>query len=147
MYHISMKKTCGKISSNLNFDDLVGFSMTSRSKGFKIQGDVIRNVRIFSKKLAVHLVTDKVLKKYNKLISLLTELLISDDDTGDTFREALNHIEKFRLEIKIKYREFLKKKELEMMSKQLSTLKKEAERRLVEIHNSYMETKSSGKGR
>ena len=49
------------------------------------------------------------MKKYDKLIKYLTELLVSADDTGDAMREALNQIEKFRLEIKIKYRKFLKR--------------------------------------
>ena len=79
------------------------------------------------------------MKKYNKLLEYLTELLVSDDDTGDAMREALNHIEKFRLEIKIKYRKYLMKKDLEMMSKQLVKLQKAANNRLLEIHNSYLE--------
>ena len=100
-----------------------------------------------NKNLANGVVSKQVLKKYNKLIPLLTELLISDDDSGDSFREALNHIEKFRLEIKNKYRAFLKRKELEMMSKQLTLLKKEADRRMLEIHDAYLTMKTSGKGK
>ena len=73
----------------------------------------------------------EVFKKYDKLILTLTDLLVDDDDTGDSLREALNRIEKFRLEIKIKYRKYLKKKELEKMSKQLIKLKKEAMIRLM----------------
>ena len=72
--------------------------------------------------------------------NISTELLVDDDESGDTFREALNHIEKFRLEIKIKYRNYLKQKELEMMSKQLTQLQKVANERLLEIHNSYLES-------
>ena len=54
-------------------------------------------------------------------------------------REALNQIEKFKLIIKNKYREFLNKKELELMSKQLVKLQKAANQRLLEKHESYME--------
>ena len=77
--------------------------------------------------------------KYDKLIKYLTELLVSDDDTGDAMREALNQIEKFRLMIKNKYRDFLEQSELEFMSKQLMKLKKIANQKLVEIQNSYLE--------
>ena len=77
--------------------ELDGFMMTSRKAGFKINNQVIKDVKVVAKDLASPLVSKKIINKYNKLIAILTELLISDDDTGDTFREALNRIEKFRL--------------------------------------------------
>ena len=84
--------------------------------------------------------------KYNKLIVKLTDLITSDDDSGDDIREALNQIERFRLEIKNKYRNYLKKVELEKMSKELSTLKKAAEKRYLEF-NDYFNELTSGKSR
>ena len=110
-----------------------------KNKVFNIGDYKVSNIVIYSKILGEKVVSSKVMKKYDKLIKYLTELLVSDDDTGDAMREALNQIEKFRLEIKIKYRKILKKKELELMSKQLVKLQKVANERLIEIHNSYLE--------
>lgn len=146
MYSLVKEKRKGKVKPKKSIKELSGFMMTSK-KGFTVCEVVVKDLEILDKMMANAVVTKQVLKKYNKLIPLLTELLISDDDSGDTFREALNQIEKFRLEIKNKYREFLKKKELEMMSKQLTLLKKEADRRMLEIHDAYMAMKSSGKGK
>lgn len=116
-----------------------GFLMASKRKVFKINGAEIREIKVVNKKLANPLVYKKVLQKYNILINLLTDLLVGDDDSGDSYREALNQIEKFRLEIKNKYRRYLKKNELEKMSKQLMTLKKEANKKIIELRNSYLE--------
>lgn len=146
MYSLVEVKRKGKVKSKKSIKELSGFIMTSK-KGFMISGVLVLNLEIMNKKLANGVVSKQVLKKYNKLIELLTELLISDDESGEAFREALNHIEKFRLEVKIKYREFLKKQELEMMSKQLTLLKKEADRRMIEIHDAYLAMKSAGKGK
>lgn len=123
-------------------DDILinGFPMGGNNKVFKIQGCKVKSIKISASKLSSPMVTDLVMKKYDKLIAYLTELLIDDDDSGDSMREALNHIEKFRLEIKNKYRDFLKRKELELMSKQLMLLQKEANERLMEIRNSYLKT-------
>ena len=110
-----------------------------KNKVFNIGDYKVFNIVIYSKILWEKVVSSKVMKKYDILIKYLTELLVSDDDTGDAMREALNQIEKFRLEIKIKYRKILKKKELELMSKQLVKLQKVANERLIEIHNSYLE--------
>ena len=125
MYTINNSKK-EKITLKEELINIDGFLMASKRKVFKINGAEIREIKVVNKKFANPLVYKKVLQKYNTLISLLTDLLVSDDDSGDSYREALNQIEKFRMEIKNKYRRYLKKNELEKMSKQLKTLKKEA---------------------
>jgi hypoxanthine phosphoribosyltransferase len=139
MYSINYNVINTGYLAEMNYVDN-GFVLGSRNKVFKIAGMAVKNIIIYTKRLASVLVTEKVTTKFQKLVVLLTELLVDDDDSGDTFREALNHIEKFRLEIKNKYRNYLKQKELEMMSKQLSSLQKVANERLLEIHNSYLES-------
>ena len=139
-----MYSVCSKVKMKGRMEDAFdyeGFPMGGSNKTYKIQGSTIRSIRVSSPKLASPMVTDLVLKKYHKLIALLTELLVDDDDSGDSIREALNHIEKFRLEIKNKYRDYLKRKELEMMSKQLLLLQKEASMRYIELRNSYLHSK------
>ena len=136
MYSVDNKKykNKNKLIDKTELIELEGFMMGSKNKVFTIENIEVKNIRVVDTKLASGLVNKQVLKKYNKLISYLTELLISDDDSGDTCREALNQIEKFRQEIKNKYRKYLKQKELEMMSKQLIALQKEANNRLIEIN-------------
>lgn len=138
MYSVdSKKKNKNKLIDKTEIIELDGFMMGSKNKTFKIDGNEVRDIKVVDTKLASSLVNKQVSKKYEKLINYLTELLIDDDDSGETYREALNQIEKFRQEIKNKYRKFLKQKELEMMSKKLVVLQKEANNRLLEIQNSY----------
>lgn len=127
--------------------DIEGFLMPSRSNKFKINGENITNIQIVNKNLAHPLAAKKVSKIYKKLIMILTELLITDDDSGETYREALNQIEKFRQEIKNKYRKFLEKKELEVMSKQLKLLQLEAKNKYMELQMSYDNINQTGKSR
>lgn len=136
MYLVSKNIIKGKLDDNLELD---GFLMGQKERVFSIGPYDVKNIVVISKYLAQPIVSIQVMKKYDKLIKYLTELLISDDDTGDAMREALNQIEKFRLIIKNKYRKFLKQKELELMSKQLVKLQKAANQRLLEIHESYLE--------
>ena len=131
-------------------DDILihnGFMMGNANKVHKIAGCNIKSIQITGSSLASPMVTSIVMKKYHKLIDLLTQLLTDDDDTGDAMREALNRIEKFRQEIKNKYRVFLKKKELEMMSKQLLILQKEATKRYLELHNSFIQRQENKRSR
>lgn len=150
MYSISRKKVIKKKWKYQDFDqikNLDGFLMPSRGNKFRIHEMVVKDILVVDVVLAKGLVRDYVDKKYKKLIAELTELLISDDDTGEPFRIALNRIEKFRLEVKNKYRIYLEKKELEIMAKQLSTLQKQAKLEFAELQNSLMITNEIGKGR
>lgn len=150
MYSISRKKVVKKKWKYQDFDqikNLDGFLMPSRGNKFRIHEMVVKDILVVDVMLAKGLVRDYVDKKYKKLIAELTELLISDDDTGEPFRIALNRIEKFRLEVKNKYRIYLEKKELEIMAKQLSTLQKQAKLEFAELQNSLMITNEIGKGR
>ena len=148
MYSVSKKKKRKKWYVNgEEVYYLLGFVMPSKKKSFSIGGISVANIKIVDKDMARPLVSKSVSNKFKRLINLLTELLISDDDSGDTFREALNQIEKFRLEIKNKYRVFLEKNELEEMSNKLKLLKKTAEAKLIELNNAYSMTMSSGKGK
>lgn len=140
MYSVSTKyKNKNKLKDKTELLDINGFMMGSNNKIFKINGSNVKNIKLIDKKLANPLVSKKVLKKYNKLIAYLTDLLFDDDDSGESLREVLNQIEKFRLEIKVKYREFLKQKDLEKMSKQLITIKKEANNKIILLQNNYLE--------
>lgn len=137
MYSVdNKKKNKNKLVDKTELIELDGFMMGSKSKVYKINGNEVRDIKVMDTNLASSLVKQQVAKKYEKLIAYLTDLLVDDDDSGDTYREALNQIEKFRQEIKNKYRKFLKQKELEMMSKKLVVLQKEANKRLFEIQNS-----------
>lgn len=133
----------GKLVDKTELSVLDGFMMPSRNKMFRIGDTTIRDVCLLNKQIANPIVSEKVFKKYEKLIRQLADLLVADDDDGESYREALNQIEKFRLEVRNKYRKFLVKKELEKMSKQLSALQKEAMIRLIEIRNSYYSFQNS----
>lgn len=142
------------VNKNVRIDDcdidlvgMDGFVMASKKKIFHIANQNIKSVKIVNKKLAKPLVCAKVEKKYSQLIKMLTDLLVSDDDTGENFNIVLNEIEKFRLEIKNKYRNYLDKEELEKMAKQLKIYNKEAKTKYMEICSELNNKKSNGKGK
>lgn len=146
MYVVKRQKNKNSLIAKEELKNITGFRMTSNNKSLTIADSKVVNIIVSNKKLAHPLIYKKVIKKYNRLIAILTELLISDDDSGDSFREALNQIERFKVEIKSRYREYLKQKELELMSKQLKALQKEATMRLYELNTNYL-TRQTGKGK
>lgn len=140
MYFLNRKKMKDIV------DDLylsgVLFGIENRS--YKIGTVVIKNLEIYDKKLAHPIAVIQVKKKYENLMKILPDLLISDDDSGESIRHALNEIERFRQIIKNKYREYLKEKDLKLMSSQLKVLQHEAKSKYLEIQNSYRYTSFKG---
>lgn len=150
MYYINKSKKNLKKMSFVNvceFEKLTSFLMPTKNNGFHICDQLIKNIRIFDAILARPMVVKMVDKKFKKVIAYVTELLVSDDDSGDAFRLALTEMEKFRQEIKNKYRVFLEQEELNIMAKQLSVLQKQAKSQFDELQNSKMMQNSNGKNR
>ena len=150
MYAVVRKNIINKKWQTKNLKEayeVPGFVLPTKNKCFNILGENIKNIKIVEVSLGKDIVSKYVKNKYQHLIKLLTELLVSDDDTGTAYREALNRIEKFRQEIKNKYRIFLENKELEKMAKQLKALQKTAKIQLEEISNYIYENSKRGKGK
>lgn len=131
MYVIENRKNKYKLIDKTEMKTIDGFPFGNKSH--KIAGQEIIKLVIYNKKLAYPIVKKQVDKKYKKLILLLTDLLVSDDDTGESLMEVLNQIEKFRQIIKNKYREYLTRKDLEVMSKNLTLIQKEAKNKIIEF--------------
>ena len=130
MYVIEKNKIISSKAKFLNACDLeklAYFLLPSKNNVVIICNEKINNLKIFNLILIHPCVIKIVEKKYKKILADVTELLVSDDDSGDSI--------KFRQEIKNKYRIFLKKEELNFMAKQLSILQKQAKKQLIELQN------------
>ena len=88
---------------------------------------------------------DKVLRMLyktcigKKIVKLLMFVLSSDndDESGETYREALNEITKLRLEVFVKYKNNLKEEDFATFNKKLDLLEQELKTRLYYIQNLY----------
>ncbi len=109
----------------------------SLGKPLKINKNEIIN--IYDLAMQKIFITNKVYKKYLKLLKLVNFYLNSEDDTGTAYHEALNEIEKFRQLVKNKYRAYLLEKKLKEMSLELSKKVKVAKDKLVYLNVINME--------
>ena len=120
-----------------------GYSLASKNHKFVIKGESVSNIVVTDTDLIEKLIEYKVDKKYKELIKKATEVLTEDDSSNGTGM-LLDELEKFRQEIKIKYKEYLTHEKLNMMAKQLSIIKKEAEKRKIAIKE-YLEINNKAK--
>ena len=140
MYKVNNKKIKkGKITTKINIINLDGYVMHTKNKYFIIEGEKITDIKVIDKGLINSVVSEIVEKKFKKLIQEITELFINEDDSEGSMNEVLNRIEKFRQEIKNKYRAYLKEEELKLMGNQLKRLQKEARKKKEELINYQLE--------
>ncbi len=100
-------------------------------------------ISIYDLEIQKVFITNRVYKKYLKLLKMVNFYLNSEDDTGTAYHEALNEIEKFRQLVKNKYRKYLLDETLKEMSKELTKKMKDAKKRIlyVDINNYANENK------
>lgn len=141
MYRVNNKKIKkGKMTTKINIINLDGYVMHTKNKYFIIEGEKVTDIKVINKTLINGVVTEIVEKKFKKLIKELTELFINeDDDTEGSMNEVLNRIEKFRQEIKNKYRAYLKEEDLKLMGNRLKKLQREANKKKEELINYQLE--------
>ena len=148
MYKVKTNnKASKKIINKVDFVNLDGFLMTSKKQYFIINSERIKDIKVVDNELIKAMVSKKVKAKYKRLIAKITELFLDEDgDEAGNMSEVLNRIEKFRQEIKYKYRSYLEKKEISLMAKQLRNLQKEAQKRYIDA-TTYTYTETKGKNR
>ena len=126
-----------KIKAKTNDSILNGYIM--RKRPFIVNGEKISNIELTNKKIYKPIVRKLVFKKYNKLLDKIFELFLdSDSEDGSNFNKVMDEIEKFRIMIKMKYRTFLGKKDLEMMGSSLKSLQQEAIKNMLILGNVNM---------
>ena len=148
MYKLTKRKLAKRyeIKDKEKILKISGFMM-NKNKAIVILDSNILNIKVVDKKLASPLVINTLTNKYNNLIKKVMALLVEDDDTGESYREALNEIERFRLIIKNKYQDYLEKKMLAAVAKQLTLLEGEVNNRFLEIQNYNNNLEKTGKSR
>ncbi|MBQ3435778.1 MAG: hypothetical protein IJH13_02015 [Bacilli bacterium] len=125
-----------------------GYSMAKKNHKFYIKGDNVSNIVVSDEELVKKLVIYKVEKQYKQLINKATEILASDDDDNASgSRLILDEVERFRQQIKNKYKEYLEKEELMLMAKQLTIIKKAAKEKEQAIISELNEEKKGNKSK
>lgn len=129
------------------YDKVEGYDLNPRNVKIKDAIDVNKMI-VINPSMIEKLASKKINIKFNKLIKMLMYVMSpdNDDESGETYREALNEITKLRLEITSKYKNKLKDEDEKLYLKKLSILEEELRKRLYYLERSYSNIKE-GKSR
>lgn len=151
-----MKKThyC-IIKNNLNneivcfdYDKLNGFGFLPRNN-VKYDGIKVNKMVVIKPSMIEKVLKKKIKRKLDLYLKLIIKFIESDDGTsGDTIREALNDLTRYKNIIEYKYRKYLDEKYLKILLKKISLLEYELNSRLINADEyAYEEEITSHKSR
>lgn len=134
----------------LDYNHLDGYYLTAK-EAIKFQDaiEISRMVIInpsFTSKIAVM----KMESKFENLLNLIDRIFNEendDEDADETYRLALDRVEKFRRELLAKYKKLIEEEKLELMLKKISILEQEIKLRLKYFDYYKEEVKEETKGR
>ncbi len=149
-YYIVKNKN-DKTITYLEYDKLTGYDITPKKVKIKDAIDVNKMI-IINPSMIEKTVTKKIDLKFARLLKFINVVFTTEDDSGEGYRQALTEITKLRLEVFVKYREYLKKDQLNMLDKKLNILEREAGVRLLYLQqannkNNDLDTKCERRSR
>ena len=132
-YYIN-KNNSNKEIIYLDFDKLKGIDFSPKNK-IKYDGIVVNKMVIIKPSMIEKILKRKIKKKLDLYLKLIIRFIESEDsDNGESLREALNDLTRYKNIIMHKYMKYLDDKYLKLLAKKISLLEYEINSKLVNIH-------------
>ena len=115
----------------LDYDMLKGFNFSPKNKVVH-DGIVVNKMVIIKPSMIEKILKRKIKRKLDLYLKLIIKFIESDDSSsGDTLREALNDLTRYKNIIAYKYRKYLDEKYLKLLLKKISILEYELNSKLL----------------
>lgn len=134
----------------IDYNSLKGFDFEPKNN-VKYDGIVVNKMVIVKPSMIEKILKRKIKRKLDLYLKLIIKYIESDDsDNGDTLREALNDLSKYKNIINYKYKKYLDEKYLKILLKKISILEYELNSKLMNLKNidyNYEDEKTSHRRR
>ena len=134
-YYIN-KNTTNKEIIYLDYNKLKGFDFSPKNT-IKYDGIVVNKMIIIKPSMIEKVLKRKIKRKLDLYLKLIIKFIDSaDSDNGESIREALNDLTRYKSIIAHKYRKYLDDKYLKLLIKKIALLEYELNSKLVN-YNEY----------
>ena len=131
-YYVNRKSSNNEIIY-LDFDKLKGFDFSPKNH-IKYDGIVVNKMVIIKPSMIEKVLKRKIRKKLDLYLKLIIKFIESEDsDNGESIREALNDLTRYKSIIARKYMKYLDEKYLRLLIKKIALLEYELNSKLVNI--------------
>ena len=131
----------------LDYDKLSGFNFNPRNN-VKYDGIVVNKMVVIKPSMIEKVLRRKIKRKLDLYLKLIIRFIESDDsESGNTLREALNDLTRYKSIINHKYKKYLDEKYLKVLLKKIAILEYELNSKYMMLENEYYEEKTSRRSR
>ena len=136
----------------LDYDKLKGFGFSPKNN-VKYDGIIVNKMVIIKPSMIEKVLRKKIKRKLDLYLKLIIKFIENDDgSSGDTLREALNDLSRYKNIIQYKYRKYLDEKYLRILLKKIALLEYELNCKLMNMDQyinsmEYEEEKTSHRRR
>lgn len=133
-YYIN-KKNSNKEIIFIDYDRMKGFNFSPKNN-INYDGIVVNKMVIIKPSMVEKVLKRKIKKKLDLYLKLIIKFIESEDsDNGESLREALNDLTRYKSIIAHKYRKYLDEKYLMILVKKISILEYELNSKLLNYQN------------
>ena len=131
----------------LDYDKLKGFDFNPKNN-VKYDGIIVNKMVIIKPSMIEKILRKKIQRKLDLYLKLIIKFIESDDsDDGETLREALNDLTRYKSIINHKYKKYLDEKYLKILNKKIIILEYELNNKFMNLENEYYEEKATHRSR
>jgi hypothetical protein len=117
----------------LDYDKLNGFGFSPKNN-VKYDGIIVNKMVIIKPSMIEKVLRKKIKRKLDLYLKLIIKFIESDDSSnGDTLREALNDLSRYKNIIEYKYRKYLDEKYLKILLKKIALLEYELNSKFINL--------------
>ena len=123
----------------LDYNSLSGFEFNPKRK-IKKDTILVNKVIIIKSSMIEKILRKKIKNKLNLYLKLIIKFIENDsDDDGESLREALNDVTRYKSIVEYKYKKYLDKKYYNILKKKIEILEYELNLKLVNMSYEYNE--------
>lgn len=121
IYHITRNNIYKNAINKIDMSN--GLDITPRNR--VSYGIVVNRLVVFNQTFIEKIIKKKIKRKLELYLQFIMEYIDDDSDDGESLRQVLNDIERYKSILKYRYNKFLEEKYLSSLEKKLNLIEKE----------------------
>lgn len=132
-YYITRKNNIIGMNATIDYSKMGGLDISPKNR-ISYDGIVVNKLVIIKSSFIERILKKKIKRKLELYLKFIMDFIDSDEDDGNSLREALNDITRYKEIINYKYRKYLGDKYIDQLLKKIEFLEHELKVKLYMIN-------------